>query len=325
MRLKNFIGLSLSILALTLGTAFAAVEEKWPTKPIELVVGFVPGGSADLTARTYTPIMSKELGVPITIIYKPGATGALAAEYVAKAKPDGYTIFEATLTQISRRPHTHSVNYSINDFTYIHAHSDSCWVFVIRKDAPWKDYRDFLEYARKSSAINYGTSGAYNSAHIIAEWIARREKLNWSFVPFKGFGEVIPALLGGHIDFGGSSGGHAPLIEGGKLRTLIQLSGDVVDETKVPNLKELYPDFPTNLQEMIGTNGLVGPKGIPAPIVQKLANALRKATEGEEFKRFTKNERYKIVNWDSTKMYDAVKADSEAFGSFLKTIGFKKE
>lgn len=325
MRFKVSVGLLLSVLALSAGMAWAAGEEKWPNKPIELVVGFVAGGSADLTARTYAPIMSKELGVPITIIYKPGATGAVAGEYVAKAKPDGYTISEVTFTQISRRPHTHHVNYTINDFTYIQSHSDSCWVFVVKKDAPWKTYRDFLEYARKSQSINYGTAGAYNSAHIIAEWIARRENLKWSFVPFKGFGEVIPALLGGHIDFGGSSGGHAPLIEGGKLRTLLQLSGDVVDATKVPNLKDIYPDFPSNLQDMIGTCGLIGPKGIPAPVVQKLANALKKATESEQFKSFTKQERYKIVTLDSAKIYEAVKADSEAFSSFLKTIGFVKE
>lgn len=321
MRLKIFVGL-VFILILSSGLACAAGEEKWPAKPIDLVIGWPPGGSADLTARTYAPIMSKELGVPITFVYKPGAAGALAAEYVAKAKPDGYTLMETTITMLSRQPHTHHTNYTVNDFTYILSHREANWCFLVKKDAPWKDYREFIEYARKNN-INYGTAGAYNEAHIIGEWISRREKLNWSFVPFKGFAEVIPALLGGHIDFGASSGGHAPLIEGGKLRTILQISGNTVDKTKVYNLREIYPDFPPDLGMTL--QGLTGPKGIPAPVVQKLANALRKATESEEFKRYTDRENFPIVVWDSAKTYKAAQADSEAFSKFLKTIGFKKE
>ena len=321
MRFRIFIVLMCTLVVVT-GTGRAA-EEKWPAKPIELVIGWPPGGSADLTARAYMNIMSKELGVPITLVYKPGASGAIASEYVAKAKPDGYTIMETSFTMLSRRPHTHQTNYSVNDFTYISSHRDANWCFLVKQDAPWKDYRDFVEYARKNATITYGTAGAYNEAHIIAEWISRREKLNWSFVPYKGFAEVIPALLGGHIQFGASSGGHAPMVEGGKLRTILQISGEPVDKTKVATLREAYPDFPSDLG--MSLQGITGPKGIPAPIVEKLANALRKATESDEFKRYTQRENFPIIVWDSAKTQKAVNADYEAFGKFLKTIGFKKE
>lgn len=314
-----------SVMVLCGGVGLAA-EEKWPSKPIELVIGFPPGGSADLTARTYLPVLARELGVPVVITYKPGAVGAVAAEYVAKAKPDGYTIFESNITMMSRRPHTHHVKYTMDDFTYLLSNLDSCWTILVRKDAPWKDYQAFLEDARRKPGINYGTSGAYNQGHIISEWIAKKEGLKFSFVPFKGFAEVVPALLGGHIDFGVSSGGHVPLIEGGKLRTLLQISGEVADTGKVPYLTDVYPDFPQNLRYLIGTtSGWMGPKGIPAPVVKKLTDAMRKATESEELKQFAKREKYRIVVWDSAKMYEAVKSDSEAFSSFLKSVGFKKE
>ncbi len=315
-----------SILALSAGMALAAGEEKWPTKPIELVIGFVAGGSADLTARAYSPILSKELGVPVVVVSKPGATGGVASEYVAKAKPDGYTLFEANITMISRRPLTHHVNYTIDNFTYILTHSDSCWGFLVKKDAPWKDYRDFLEYARKNPGLNYGTAGTYNQAHMVAEWIAKREGLKFSLVPFKGFGAMVPALLGGHIDFGGVSGGQVPLIEGGKLRTILQISGEVPDATPVPYLTDLYPDFPQNLRYLMGsTSGLMGPKGIPEPIVQKLANAMRKAVDSESFRNYAQREKYKIVILNSAQIYEAAKKDSESFGGFLQSVGFKKE
>jgi tripartite-type tricarboxylate transporter receptor subunit TctC len=323
MRARMLAGLAVCILAALTGATWAA-EEKWPTKPIDLVIGFPLGGSADLTARAYAPVMSRELGVPITFVYKPGGSGVLASEYVARAKPDGYTIMETSFVMQSRMPQTNPARYTFEDFTYILSHRDANWCLLVRKEAPWKDLRELVDHARKSRNVNYGTAAAYNDAHIVSEWVGRREKLDWSYVPFKGFAEVIPALLGGHIDFGGSSGGHAPLIEGGKLRTILQISGDVVDKgTKVLTLREAYPDFPAGLG--MSLQGMAGPKGIPTPIVQKLANALRKATESEEFKRYTKSEYLPIVVWDSARVYKAVKDDSEEFAKFLKTIGYKKE
>lgn len=324
MRWKIFMVL-VCVLALSAGMAFAAGEEKWPTKPIEVVIGFQPGGSADQSARTYGPIMSKELGVPVVITYKPGALASIAGEYVAKAKPDGYTIMEMNFTQISRRPLTHNVAFNIHSYTPILSHSDQGWCFLVKKDAPWKNWKDFVEYARKNPGVNYGTSGAYNSGHIIAEWIARRDGLKLSFVPFKGLSEVMPAILGGHIDFGASSGGHVDMVEGGKLRTLLQLNGEAADATKVDYLREAYPDFPEQFSALIGLCGLVGPKGIPAPVVQKLANAARKAFESEEFKQYTKKQKYPIMIWDGAQIQKAIEADNEIFGNFLKTIGFKKE
>ncbi len=323
MRWKTFMALA-CVMALSAGMAFAA-EEKWPTKPIEVVIGFQPGGSADQSARIYGPIIGKELGVPVVITYKPGALAAIAGEYVAKAKPDGYTIMEMNFTQVSRRPLTHNVSFNIHSYVPILSHSDQGWCFLVKKDAPWKNWKDFVEYARKNPGVNYGTSGAYNSAHIIAEWIARHDGLKLSFVPFKGLSEVIPAILGGHIEFGASSGGHVDMVEGGKLRTLLQLNGQAADATKVDYLREAYPDFPEQFSALIGLCGLVAPAGTPAPVVQKLANAARKAFESEEFRQYAKKQKYPIVIWDGPRIQKAIEADNEIFGNFLKSIGFKKE
>jgi tripartite-type tricarboxylate transporter receptor subunit TctC len=325
MRSKIFICL-VFVLALSSGMALAAGEEKWPTKPIEIIVGFPPGGPSDTAARIYAPIMSKELGVPVLVINKPGAGSSLAAEYIAKTKPDGYSLMESRFTLFSERPYMYPVSYTIDDFTYILSHSSACAALLVRKEAPWKDYRDFLEYIRKATGPTFGTTTRYNEPHICTDWIARREGVKFSVVPFKGNGDMLPALMGGHIDCAGSSGGHAPLIQGGRLRTIMQFSGSVADATKVPYLTEVYPDFPENMRPSLEIpKGLTGPKGIPTPVVQKLANALRKATESEEFKRYANQENYRIVTWDSAKIYKALKVDYEAYGSILNTMGFVRK
>lgn len=325
MRSKVIYGV-IFILALSTGMASAAGEEKWPTKPIELYIGFPPGGPSDNIARIYAPIMSKELGVPVVIINKPGASGALAAEYVAKAKPDGYTIMETSFAVVSQRPNTHHVTFSVDDFTIIGSHSMSSWCLLVKKDAPWKDYRAFLEHARKVQGLNYGIAGAYNAGHVVMQWISRREGINFTHVVFTGLGDSLPAMLGGHVDSIVSSGGHAPMVEGGKIKTLLQFSGEVSDATKVPYLTDVYPDFPESLRyapEM--PKGVTGPKGIPVTVVNKLANALRKATQSDELKRYAKQENLKIVDWDSAKIYKAVQIDFKGFGQALKEMGYVKE
>jgi tripartite-type tricarboxylate transporter receptor subunit TctC len=324
MRSKIFICL-LFVLVLSSRVALAAEEGKWPIKPIEIIVGFTPGGPSDVGARIYAPIMSKELGVPVVVVNKPGAGGSLAADYVAKSKPDGYTLWETRFTAISERPFMFHVNYTIDDFTYILSHSDSSAALLVKKEAPWKNYKDFLEYARKSS-VTFGTTALYTAPHIAFYWIAQREGLKISVVPFKGGTDLLAAVMGGHVDCGGSSGGHASLIEGGKLRTILQFSGSVADATKVPYITEVYTDFPDNMKPTLDMpKGLCGPRGIPAPVVQKLANALRKATESEEFKRYADKENYRIVTWDSAQIYKAVKIEHETFGNILKSMGFVKK
>jgi tripartite-type tricarboxylate transporter receptor subunit TctC len=322
---KIFICLVL-VLSLYSGMVWAAGEEKWPTKPIEIIVGFSPGGPSDMGARTYAPIMSRELGVPVVVVNKPGAGGTLAIEYITKAKPDGYTLIEAKLDQFSNRIYTHHVNFTVDDFTYILSHSSTCASLLVRQEAPWKDYKDFLEYARKAPGLTFGTTSPYGPEHIAFDWITRRERVKFSIVPFKGAADVLTGLLGGHIDCGASSGGHAPLVEAGRLRTLLQFSGRASDKTKVPYLMEVYPDLPEDLQScLLVPKGLTGPKGIPTPVVQKLANALRKATESDEFKRYAERENYQIVVWDSAKIYENLKRGSEAYGKYIKQMGFVKK
>ncbi len=316
----------LVIAGLFTGGALAAEEGNWPNKPIELYVGFPPGGPSDTVARLYAAKLAQELGVPVAVMNKPGGGGALCAEYVARAKPDGYTISEAAYSIISQRPHTHHTAYTSQDFTFILSHSDYNYAFVVKKDAPWKSFKEWVDFARRNPGTRYGTYGAFGSTHLTMEWIVRREGIKVPHVPFKGDGEGLPALLGGHIDIFGGAGMHPALIAAGKLRTLLQLSGESADPVKVPYLQEAYPDFPKNLMCFVNMpRGLIGPKGIPSPIVQKLANALKKSLDGDDLKKFMKEYRHRIVIWDSETSYKNVQNASESTKNFLQEIGFVKK
>lgn len=325
--LKKILIVLVIVFANSFGVALAAGGEKWPIQPIELYVGYSPGSSTDVVARLCAPILSKELGVPVVVINKPGGAAAVAGEYVARANPDGYTILLNSFNNQAWNPHTGHVKYTLHDFTYILSHSDYNFSFLVRADAPWKKFREWVEYARKNPGIaKFGSSGIYTTQGTTMEEVVRREGIKILHVPFKGDAETNAALLGGHIDMTAAAGSAIPLIEAGKVRTFLQLSGKAVDTTKVEYLGEVYPDFPKDLKLGIEMpRGMVGPKGIPAPVVKKLANAIRKMTETEEFRKHMEQLGSKVIVWEGEQIYKNVQISSEAMARFLKEVGFVKK
>ena len=316
---------SLAVFFVFLKGALAAGVGEWPTRPIELYIGYPAGGPLDSSMRIYSPIMSQELGVPVVIINKPGGGGSVCEEYVAAAKPDGYTLQEGAWNLLATRPFFVQTKYTLRDFTLILGHSDFNFAIVVRKDAPYKDFGEWIEYARKNPNTKLGMVGTYGIPRLAMGWITRHENIKVLYVPFKGDNEGIPALLGGHIDMWGSAGVHFPLVEAGKLRTLLQLSGEIADTTKVQRLTEYYPDFPEALKISVeAPTGLAGPKGIPAPIVQKLAGALKKGVESEAHRKLLKETGRKLMIWNSEEGHNNLTKINQAYPPFLKQIGFMK-
>jgi len=319
----------LVMLIVSSSVVFAAGSDPWPTKPIELYIGWPPGGNVDLVVRSYLSTFSKELGVPVVVNYKPGAGGVVCAEYIARAKPDGYTIQEVSYSIISMQLLTVNTPITYNDFTFIMGHTGQNFAVVVRQDAPWKTFKEWVEYARKKPAT-YGVPGVYTSQSVVMDWIIKREGLKEvSVVPYQGGNELIAPVMGGHIDLALVAGNHVPLCEGGKLRTLLQFSGEVPDPdpAKVPFLTQAYPDCPDSLRAMVEIPvGLTGPKGMPAPIVQKLAQSLRKAVNEEGYKNFLKQSKRPLVtNWEGADAMKRAKMATDAYAAYLKQVGFVKK
>src|SRR6266498_3459112 len=180
-------------------------QDSYPSKPIALVVPFPPGGVADIVARPAADAMGRFLKQSVIIENKPGAGGGIGMGYVAKAKPDGYTLLLA-LSSISILPEADKVIgrpplYQLDQLVPIARLTADPTVLAVRADSPWKTLQDFVDDARKRpGAINYGSSGNYGTMHIPMEMLAQAVGIKLTHVPFTGGGPAVVALLGGTVD-----------------------------------------------------------------------------------------------------------------------------
>jgi tripartite-type tricarboxylate transporter receptor subunit TctC len=273
---------------LLMGFGEIARAADFPTKSIELIIPFAPGGPSDAMGRAVAPKMGEVLGQTIVPVNKPGASGALALTLLTKIKPDGYTILIASASHLIVVPNFEKVAYNtLTDFTFLgKLVNQTVTMLVVKADAPWKTAEEFFDYAKKNpKKIKYGTPGQFHGGHIFMEALGREKGIDWVHIPFKGDGPCTIALLGGHIDAGIIYTGHIAHVRAGKLRGLATLR---------TQRSRTFPDIPClpevgskmegkGLTESM--NGLIGPKGMPADMVKKYEAAIEQATKSPEFLR----------------------------------------
>jgi tripartite-type tricarboxylate transporter receptor subunit TctC len=316
--------ISLCLFAMMLEKPFA--QEAFPTKPITVLVGFPPGGPADITARSYAPAASKLLGQPVIVLNKPGAGGTVAIDTLAGSKPDGYTLVEAGLSTLAYGMHTQGVSWGPKDFTIILGHTLYNFAVVIRSDAPWKSFDEWVQYVRENPGFKYGTYGALSTMHIMMEWIAKRLNLKMVPVHFPGDAPGMTSLLGGHIQAQLVAGTHASLIKAGKLRTLLQVTSEPVDADakSVARLKNVLPDAPMELVKF--PRGIFGPKGMPVAIQEKLNETFMKASvENPEFIKTHQLMNMAVEYHGPKELQEGLQELYEDFGKILKNLGLERK
>ena len=256
------------------GTPAAA---EYPTRPVTLICPWPPGGSTDVQMRSLAEATQKHLGQPIVIENKPGGSGTVGpATMVAAAKPDGYTIAQLPIT-VFRIPHMMKATWDpMKDFTYIiHV---TCYTFgvVVKADAPWQTWKEFVAHAKANPGkVTYATPGAGTTLHITMEQIALKEGVKWIQVPMKGGSETTPAVLGGHVNATADSTGWGPQVDAGALRLLVTWGNARTKRwPNVPTLKELGYGIVSN-----SPYGFAGPKGMDPKTVKVLHDAFRKGME----------------------------------------------
>lgn len=257
----------------------AWADTSFPSKPITLVVPYAAGGPTDTHVRAVAEAAGKLLGTSLVIDNKPGSNGVNAAAQMPRTAADGYTL--AVLpASVYREPHLMKTPFDPrSSFSYIAMLSDYAFGFVVRADAPWKTWQEFIADARKRPGqLNVGATGAVGTPRIVTEEAAEKNGVQFNMVPYKGDAELATAILGGHVDGAPLSGVAVPHITAGKMRYLAMMT-----EKRVKR----YPDLPT-LREL-GTDvfidspyGVAGPANIPAPIVQKLTEAFKQALQSPE-------------------------------------------
>ena len=257
----------------TLGDVGAA---DFPAREIELVVSFPAGGPADTSARIIGPKLSAILGVPVVVVNKPGGGGAIGADYVAKAKPDGYTVYSATNSPLTITPHLQNVPYKMSDFAPLGAYAVDLGVITVRGGGPARTLEEFVDHVRKNPGkLSYGSAGFGTVSFFTMELFKAAYGLDLTHVPFQGTGPVKNAIMGGHVAVATSGfGSLAPLIKSGDLVALVTTAPRRVPEfPSVPTMVEKgHPDASLNIWM-----GLYVPAKTPKPVQDTLARALAQA------------------------------------------------
>ncbi|MDO9411854.1 MAG: tripartite tricarboxylate transporter substrate binding protein [Pseudolabrys sp.] len=254
--------------------------QEFPAKPVTLVVPWPAGGTTDIGMRALATATEKYLKQKIVTENRPGAAGVLGPQQVVQATPDGYTIVQIPIT-VFRAPFMRKTTFAPeNDLTYIIGVTGYTFGVVVRADAPWKTFQEFVAFAKANPGkINYGTPGAGTSLHLTMEQIAAKQGIKWTHVPFKGTAETTSALLGGHIDAVADATGWAPQVNAGQFRLLVTWSAARSKNwPDVPTLKEAGVDLVSN-----SPFGIAGPKGMDPKVVQVLHDAFKKGLEDPSY------------------------------------------
>jgi tripartite-type tricarboxylate transporter receptor subunit TctC len=277
---------------------------EYPTKPIEIAVGYASGAFTDVATRMIFENSKKYLGQEAIIYNKPGGGGRVAMTLVSKAKPDGYTIGTSTDSGVTLLPFLEKVPYKpLEDFTFISQIGSLHNGIIVLTDSPFRSFKDLIEFAKANPGkLTVGTPGVGTSPYIAFEAISFLEGIKINIVPFTTGHIGLTNLMGGHIMANSSAGsGWSAQVRAKKVRLLAVMSDERISEyPEVPTLKELgYPIVFQSLTIMFG------PPNMDKAIVNKLVEFIKKMIDSPEYIKYAKS----VDNWAEKTLHgEALKA-----------------
>jgi tripartite-type tricarboxylate transporter receptor subunit TctC len=319
---KKHVFVVLMVFALVFAFFLPTRAAEYPTKTITFVIPYAAGGFTDLLSRALANSIKNDLGQPVVCENKAGGGGTVGLSYITSRPADGYTIGMITPGMYLAYHMKKSDLNPVKDLTFISRISGGMTAIVVRADSPFKTLKDLITYAKQNPAkLTYGTSGAGTITHLAMEELSDLAGVDWKLVPYKSGAEAATALLGGHVDVVSDAPSWQPLVDAGKLRLLAVFTD---------KRAEKYPNVPTVMESgykmsLPGPNGIVAPKGLPKPIVQKLDAAFKKAITDPDVQKLMKD-------YTLTPLYlnadDYTKAAQEEFdwsGRLVKKLGLDKQ
>jgi tripartite-type tricarboxylate transporter receptor subunit TctC len=254
---------------------FAALAQSWPQKPVKVIVPFPPGGVTDTLARITADWLTQRLGQPVVPDNRPGASGAIAADLVARADPDGYTLFSAATPQLAVVPHVQKITYDpIKDFAPISIVGTNAFALGCNSEkTPAKTLAEFVAYAKaRPGQLNYGSPGVGSIGHLTMALFLARADLKMEAVLYKGGGPAMADVVAGHVNcYFGNYNEILPHAGSGRVRVLAT-SGEkrARQMPDVPTVAEQgYPGFRTETW-----NGYVAPAGTPREVIDRIAREI---------------------------------------------------
>jgi tripartite-type tricarboxylate transporter receptor subunit TctC len=313
----------LVILSAISSSAFWGFASEYPTKPVTLIIPYPAGGSTDVTGRVLAAAVRKTLGQPVVVENKGGGGGTVGPNLVISKPPDGYTIGIMASTTVTISWHMGKMNFNpIDEVNHILRYTGYLYGFVVKADAPWKTFTDYVKYAKENPGkVTYGTTGVGSGPHLAMEMVSFATGAKLTHVPYKGGAECNSALLGGHVDSVSDSTSWAPLVDAGKFKLLAVYTGSrSARYPDTPTLRELGIDivFPSPLE-------IMGPKGMPQPIVQKIHDSFKKALDDPEYQTVLKKYDMQTTYLNSEECEKADKQEAEKLKEIVQKLGMYKK
>jgi tripartite-type tricarboxylate transporter receptor subunit TctC len=268
--------------AVFVAAAPAAVAESWPQHAVRMLVPFAPGGNTDTIARLTAQALTVSLGQQFIVENRAGAAGAIAAEYVARAAPDGYTLCVCTLSQMAAVPLTHKVAYDpLKDFAAVAEIGANGFIITVSPAVPAPTLREFIAYVKqRPGQLNYASGGTGTLTQLSALLFLKRAGLAMTHVPYKGGAQTVTETMANHVQMYSASPSEViPFAGTGKLRLLgISSRKRIAQLPDVPAIAEIYPGFHAETW-----NGLFAPAGTPHAVVERIAGAVAAAMRTRDF------------------------------------------
>jgi tripartite-type tricarboxylate transporter receptor subunit TctC len=304
----------------------AAAQAEWPTKPVKLIVGFSAGGISDVLGRAIAAKMSQQLGQQVIVENKPGAGTTIAGDFIAKAEPDGYTLWLQDIT-------THAINASLyaklpydtqRDFTPIGLVASTPLMLVVHPTTPAKSVAELVTYLKaKPGAYSYGSSGNGTILHLTSELFKSQAGLDVVHVPYKGSSPATQAILGGEVAFVFSTMPPAvSAAKSGKLRALA---------VTTPRRVGTAPDVPTMAEagmpgvEIVLYSGILGPKGMSPALVERINKAFAQAVASDDIRRVYEQIGADPLTGPPSQLGNLVPVEVEKLGKLVKSTGARIE
>lgn len=313
-----------TLLAIAASPVLAQAPQKWPEKSIRIVVGFAPGGFTDVLARLIGQKLQERLGQPVIVENKAGAAGTLGADLVAKSPADGYTLLLGHSNSNSVAPALYpKLPYDVvRDFTPIIRVATTPLLLAVNSNIAAKDVQSFIALAKsKPSGLTFASSGNGSAQHLAAARFMMATHLQMTHVPYKGSGQAIVDLLSGNVDLNFESPPNVlPHLKAGKLKVFA-----ITSEKRSP----LMPDVPTLAEagvpnaEMLQWFAVLGPAGLPQPIVQKLNTEIGAILKMPEVAEKIASQGGEIIGGSSKDFADFLPKDVAAWGRLVKEANIR--
>ncbi|HKU70591.1 MAG TPA: tripartite tricarboxylate transporter substrate binding protein [Burkholderiales bacterium] len=312
----------LFLLALLLGVACAVPAQQYPSKPVRIIVGAAPGGGTDFVSRLMAAKLTELVGQQVFVENRSGAGSTIGYEYGVRAAPDGYTLTMITGSW-SINPSLYPLKFNaLTDYTPIVWVARGPYVIVVHPSLPVKTTRELVSLAKAHPGqITYGSSGLGAIVHLTTALFEYKAGIKMTHIPYKGGGPAMTDLLAGNIQllFATSPVG-LPQVKAGRLRALAVTTPDrLAAEPKIPTVAESgVPGY-----EVTNWHGLIGPKGLPRPVVERLNSEMNKILTQKEMGERLETEGLAAAGGTPERLYEQVKKELELWHDVVTRAGIK--